>query len=527
MVDPFRWKRIEVILLLIIIQCLVTVNCQERPIELEEAAYVQLPTVTQTKIPKIVHFIILQDKPDTELTMVAYLAVKSAHEMLKPDKIMLHYHNLPKGKWMDLVRPLITLREVEIPKEIHGIPVNKVEHQADVIRLQILQEFGGIYLDTDIISLKSIDHLLNETMVMGQQGNNLDEGLCNAVIISRANSSFITRWSAAYKHFDDEKWDYHSVIVPSMLAKEFSNEIRVLPLESIFKPAWRDRQKEMYEGRVYDFASNLMVHLWGSASKGQISLLSPDVIQNIDTSLNCAIRKFLPDTYSSENRDRICHYPKQTSLNNRLVGYWPLNGPSNAYNGVFERLEDLSGNTLHGFSQYGTYENETSPTKMVLSKDNSFIKLPLLTNAKMDNLTISWIMSFPENKLVDTDILIIESNAFTIRVTAEPDGLLIVNGDSFKTSTWMATIPDNIFKDGQEHLYTLSVNTESKRIVLYQDELLLGASNEWYPPGDLKSNELTHLSFRGKQNMPATYRDIRIWNKEFDADAISKFVVVA
>lgn len=170
MVDRFCWKRIEVLLLLIIIQCLLLVKCDEQPIELEEAAYVQLPTITQTTVPKIVHFIILQNTPDTELTMVAYLAVKSAHEMLKPEKIMLHYHNLPKGKWMDLARPFLTLREVEIPKETHGIPVNRVEHQSDVIRLEILKEFGGIYLDTDIISLQNIDHLLNETMVMGQQG---------------------------------------------------------------------------------------------------------------------------------------------------------------------------------------------------------------------------------------------------------------------------------------------------------------------------------------------------------------------
>ncbi|KAG2175019.1 hypothetical protein INT43_006081 [Umbelopsis isabellina] len=527
MVDRIRWKRIEVILLLIVIQCLLIVNCQQQPVEIDDATYLQLPTVTQTKIPKVVNFIILQDKPDKDMTMMAYLAVKSAHEMLKPEKIMLHYHNLPKGKWMDLARPFLTLKEVQIPKEIHGNPVNKVEHQSDVIRLQIMREFGGIYLDTDIISLKSIDHLLNETMVMGQQGYNLEDGLCSAVIMSRANSAFITRWSAAYNHFDDGKWDYHSVRVPGMLAKTFSYDIRVLPLESIFSPRFQDRQKEMYEGRVYDFANNLMVHLWGSASIEYLSLLSPEVIQNVDTSLNCAIRKFLPDTYRNVSEDRTCVYPKQTSLKDRLVGYWPLNGPSNAYNGVYERLEDLSGNGLHGFSKDGTYDTENPTTKMKLSKDNSFIKLPMLSGAKMDNLTVSWIMSFDENKSVSTDILVIESNTFTIRVAAAPNGLLIVNGDGFKSSSWMSAAPDNIFKDGQEHLYTLSINTDSKRIALYLDEIPLGSSNEWTPPGNLTTNKLTHLSFRGNQQMPITYRDVRIWNKEFEADAISKFVAVA
>lgn len=208
------------------------------------------------------------------------------------------------------------------------------------------------------------------------------------------------------------------------------------------------------------------------------------------------------------------------------MGYWPLNGPINAYNNVFERLEDFSGNGLHGFSKYGTYDTKNSTMKMQLSKDNSFIKLPTLSRAKMDNLTISWIMSFPENKMISADILLIESFAFKLHVAATPDGVLIVNGDGFNKGTWMST-PDNIFKDGQEHLYTLSLNTGSKRIALYQDEMQLGASNDWAPPGDLKVNELTHLSFRGNQNLPTTYRDVRIWDKEFLADEISKFVTVS
>lgn len=136
--------------------------------------------------------------------------------------------------------------------------------------------------------------------------------------MSRANSTFMTRWSAAYKHFDDGKWDYHSVKVPGMLAKTYPYEIRVLPLESIFKPAFQDRQKEMFDGRVYDFANNLMVHLWGSASRDDITLLTPEVIENIDTSLNCAIRKFLPDTYHNAGGVRTCLYPNTTSLKNSM-----------------------------------------------------------------------------------------------------------------------------------------------------------------------------------------------------------------
>jgi hypothetical protein len=377
----------------------------------------------------------------------------------------------------------------------------------------------------------------------------LGDGLCNAVIISRANSPFITRWFAAYKHFDDGSWDYHSVKVPGMLAGKYTDEIRVLPMEAIFKPSFFDRIKEMFEGRVYDFSSNLMVHLWGSASKNELSQLSPKVIQDIDTSLNCAIRKFLPETHGNETMDRTCYFPKQTNLADKLgklsqlkkvihinklfinvtnlftkVGYWPMNRVPQEHNDVFERLEDVSGNNLHGFSKYGTYDKEKAQTRMALSKDDSFIKLPVLSEAKMNNLTISWIMTLPENGPAGMDTLIVESDKFTVSVVTIPDGVLGVNAGGFTQRTWMPTYPENIIMDDQEHLYTLLINTNSKSIVLYQDEKVIGISDDWKPDGDPKFNKLTHLWFKGHQSLRTSYRDIRIWNKEFDAEAMSKFV---
>ena len=61
-------------------------------------------------------------------------------------------------------------------------------------RYIILNKYGGVYLDMDIICLKSFKDLYDYDFVMGVQ-NNYDSseiyGLCNAVILSKKNSKMI------------------------------------------------------------------------------------------------------------------------------------------------------------------------------------------------------------------------------------------------------------------------------------------------------------------------------------------------
>lgn len=63
------------------------------------------------------------------------------------------------------------------------------------MRLEILKEMGGVYMDTDIIPLKSFDNLFAEGRpVLGlQQGKEVmsNSTICNAVILTPPNDAFI------------------------------------------------------------------------------------------------------------------------------------------------------------------------------------------------------------------------------------------------------------------------------------------------------------------------------------------------
>ena len=165
------------------------------------------------KIPNIIHFVYGFKEQDKEFDLYKYLSIKSAIEVNNPDKVYFHYKNEPYGKYWDKIKKYLTLEYVQAPAEIYGNELLHYAHQSDVIRLQKLQKYGGIYLDIDTICLKSFDELRKNEFVLGVQSNQSDTeiyGLCNAVILSMPEHKFIIDWIDTYTTFRskgrDEYW---------------------------------------------------------------------------------------------------------------------------------------------------------------------------------------------------------------------------------------------------------------------------------------------------------------------------------
>ena len=91
--------------------------------------------------------------------IMRYLAIKSAHDVNKPDNIFFYYCYEPHGEWWERAKKYITPIKVEAPKEIFGNPIKSYAHQADVIRLQLLIEEGGIYLDSNMKTVKKFIYM--------------------------------------------------------------------------------------------------------------------------------------------------------------------------------------------------------------------------------------------------------------------------------------------------------------------------------------------------------------------------------
>ncbi|PHH93325.1 hypothetical protein CDD83_7110 [Cordyceps sp. RAO-2017] len=287
-------------------------------------------------IPNVAHFIFLQKLPldhagQGDFNFLSYLSVRSAIVSLKPTKVLLHYgyvgdeaHRSSEGDGAD---PLIRNNEwierlrhdVEFVR--HDGPLNSSlqhsEHLADKLRLEILLEHGGIYLDIDAFALRPFTHVLESPhphdVVMGNEGGNR-AGLCNAVMAARPNSTFVKRWLETYETADlNAEWNYHSVLLPKQLAGQHPDEICELPPDSFFWPTWTWRHVEwMHEpldqadtrrwqkriqrtgGSLFD--NQLAYHAWSQMARDRyLRRLTPEVVRNEDTRFNLLVRRFIAE----------------------------------------------------------------------------------------------------------------------------------------------------------------------------------------------------------------------------------------
>ena len=281
-----------------------------------------LPNET-LRIPNIIHFVFgLSDDPaDRQLFLFHFLAVKSAAMVNRPDRILFHYGYEPVGEWWEQIKQLVEPRVVEVPQHIHGKPLMHFAHKSDVLRLQVLQEFGGIYLDLDTISVRSLAPLRKHGFVIGKQtvifpwnwkqrlkkcllegtGRYLRrpiEGLCNAVLLSEPNSPFMNTWLDSYKNFRsrgrDEYWCEHSVKLPLQLAGEHPRWVHIASEWAFHYPLFDDAGLKDLFVHTKQFPKAYVHHLWNSSSReSYLNALTIETIKAQDTTYNVIARRYL------------------------------------------------------------------------------------------------------------------------------------------------------------------------------------------------------------------------------------------
>ncbi|CAG8549589.1 16128_t:CDS:2 [Racocetra persica] len=265
------------------------------------------PKRTQ-KVPKILHYVYLNEDPASlPFNFTHWLAFTSAIETIKPEKTYFHCIHEPKSYWYQLIKPKVSIMKTRIVTKIFGNPVNIIQHKSDIIRMEVLRDFGGIYLDLDVIVLQPFDDLLYYDFTMGIEKTN-QSTLCNAAIVSRPFAPFLTRWMLGYKDFDDSDWSRHSIRLPYNMSKVYSNDIHVLNATAFFWPTWMDEHLDLaYASNNYNFSNQYIYHMWSTKSYYKyLQYLSPKSIKSEETSFNRVVRKFLnylPKDFNEKNFD--------------------------------------------------------------------------------------------------------------------------------------------------------------------------------------------------------------------------------
>ena len=167
-------------------------------------------------IPKIIHFVYLQDKLNSEtaypFTLINYICLKSAIKH-NPDYQYILWTNIPlaellKNEWLyklmneDGLQPQI----IEAPTEVFGNPITYVQHQADVVRILALKEHGGFYAESDMLIVKPFEDWLDKEFVIGKTNKKrIAIGLIGASI----DNPIIKEWYDGYDDFSGGKYRGH------------------------------------------------------------------------------------------------------------------------------------------------------------------------------------------------------------------------------------------------------------------------------------------------------------------------------
>lgn len=216
-------------------------------------------------INNICHFVFGMNKQSEEFLFTYYIAVYSAYLINNPDTIYFYYHYEPYGTWYDTLKliPNLKLVKIDIPTHIGNKEIKQTAHKADWVRMNMLYNKGGIYLDIDTICIKPWKHLLKENVVLGKEVPN---GICNAIMFTKPKSDFFKLWLDKYEnHFNPNGWGEASILLPEKLSKDYSDLLTLKESNVFFLPNYTETKKIFVDNK--EIPQNLIsLHLWETFS---------------------------------------------------------------------------------------------------------------------------------------------------------------------------------------------------------------------------------------------------------------------
>ncbi|MFN8625073.1 MAG: glycosyltransferase [Candidatus Binatia bacterium] len=239
----------------------------------ERTAWEVGESLFERPIPNVVHFIYLDGEPGFGLCNL--LAILSAHVVQKPRSIFLYFDRAPRAvRWWELAKRFVTLVPRQPPRELSELPARQ---QVDWLRYQVLLEQGGIYLGTDVLTLKPYDPLRTHGCVLGSEpSNNGARGsadreeiasLTGAVVMAAPRHDFLAQCLEAFPRGATEEG-----IFLRDLAGRHPGLVHIEPVESfvpferdtdeLFREVSQDALDELFRRRL---SRSYSIHLWQTA----------------------------------------------------------------------------------------------------------------------------------------------------------------------------------------------------------------------------------------------------------------------
>jgi len=258
------------------------------------------------KIPNIVHFIYFYGPKSRDFSYINYLAVKSAFDVQRPDKIYFYYNEEPKNNihW-DKMKQYVEMVRIDPPTDIGDISVGEwPQRWSDIARLRILYETGGIYLDTDCILVRPLEDLRDNKCVLSGFVGDVSTSVkhhvqsCSAgTIMAEPGSEFIRIWLERLPEgFKMGQWAWQVVDLPVQIYKERPELITMLDMEKFLPFDFNDYRifdELEAESFIDEIKDCYLIHLWDSLWQNILEGVNEEYLSTKTNALSCLLRRFI------------------------------------------------------------------------------------------------------------------------------------------------------------------------------------------------------------------------------------------
>ena len=276
------------------------------------------------------HFVYNVGKSTPNFSIIYYIAVASLLDNNPDLVVMIHTNEVPTYSlwWNRLFTKYKERIEVKpfdarIHEYVNNLGITDLTHQADVIRLLILQKYGGWYLDLDQISINPLPEVpLNKPAYFGEvelDGSN--RSIVNRFMYHPSNHEWTQRMLDLYSEFysDKEKfgtqeWVSTSILKPSEVwrdqVKKGNHPITLL------NPALHDpitwlsyNLQKLFMHNDLRFDDCIGFHLCETVAKRYIQNIDLEHIMTVDTTFTHYTRRYLVDYWDFQrNRSKVTYY---------------------------------------------------------------------------------------------------------------------------------------------------------------------------------------------------------------------------
>lgn len=166
--------------------------------------------------------------------------------------------------------------DLSMPFVVNAYNQKKWAFVSDYVRIKVLFDNGGIYLDTDMVLVKNLDSFLHHPLFFGAEDTDF---ISCGIIGATKNNGFIKNVLEHYEHLNFNNHSIFNITIPKIITEIFKdnfpgtldfnqivqlNQICIYPSE-YFYPLHFSEKDKINQYQKYLKANTFAVHLWSSS----------------------------------------------------------------------------------------------------------------------------------------------------------------------------------------------------------------------------------------------------------------------